>query len=100
MHVVTVLTKRIVYNRHQIDHNVKVLTQVRSQLHMLQDLKVRVTLVWITGHGNIHYNDLADQRAKDAVKDADDIPLSELTLTASKEIIKKKYQQSWQRHKI
>jgi len=36
-------------NRHQIDHNVKVLSRVRSHLHVLQDLnaRVRVTLVWI-----------------------------------------------------
>ena len=50
-----------------------------------------------SGHSNIHYNDLADQRAKDTVKDADDIPLSELTLTASKKITTKQCQESWQR---
>ena len=77
----------------------KVLSRVRSHLHVLQDLnvRVRVTLVWIPDTSIFTTMILQTKEPKTQFKDADDIPLSELTLTVSKKIITKQCQESWQR---
>ena len=53
----------IVINRQQVDHHIHVLARVRNHLRTLIDMNIEVTLVWIAGHCNIYYNDLADLNA-------------------------------------
>ena len=60
----------IVINRQQVDHHIHVLARVRNHLRTLCDMNIEVTLVWIPGHCNIYYNDLADLSAKNSIKDA------------------------------
>ena len=64
----------IIYNRHQTDQQAHVLTRVRSYLKTLHALRIEITLVWIPGHCDIHFHDLADSCAKDSIKNAYDIP--------------------------
>jgi len=74
-----------------------VLARIRNHLHTLCDINVAVTLVWIPGHSNIHYNDLADVRAKISIKDAYDISTnSELTTDTCKRLISKQCNSAWQ----
>ena len=52
----------------------------------------------IPGHAHIHYNDLADRAAKQAVIDAADLrPISRITLLTCKKLISKQCQSRWQR---
>jgi len=47
-------------------------------------MMVDVTLVWIPGHCDIHYNDIVDHCAKSATLDPDNIPSMFVTTDACK----------------
>ena len=66
----------IVINRHQTDFSQQIINRVQSFLTTLRGLQVKVTLIWIPGHCEIYYNDIADLWAKKAIHDADEIPTS------------------------
>jgi len=87
----------IVINRQQVDHHIHVLARVRNHLRTLCDMNIEVTLVWIPGHCNIYYNDLADLNAKNSIKDAYDISkVSQLTSHTCKQTITKHCNSAWQ----
>jgi len=87
----------IVINRQQVDHHIHVLARVRNHLRTLSDMNIEVTLVWIPGHCNIYYNDLADLYAKNSIKDAYDIyKVSQLTSHTCKQMITKQCTSAWQ----
>jgi len=86
----------IIYNRHQTDQQAHVLTRVRSYLKTLHALRIEITLVWIPGHCDIHFHDLADSCAKDSIKNAYDIPTATLTLNTCKKMISKQCGALWQ----
>jgi len=57
---------------------------------------VDVTLVWIPGHCDIHYNDIVDHCAKSATMDPDNIPSTFVTIDACKKLISKQCRALWQ----
>jgi len=57
---------------------------------------VDVTLVWIPGHCDIHYNDIVDHCTKSATLKPDNIPLSTVTIDACKKLITKQCRALWQ----
>ena len=74
------------------------LVRIRHHLVSLRELEVLVVLVSILGHADIHYNDLADGVAKQAVIDAADLrPISKITSLTCKKLISKQCQSRWQR---
>ena len=69
---------------------------VRKQLPILCDMNTDVTLVWIPGHSNIYYNDLA-LSAKNSITDAYEIhTVSELTSDTCKRMFSKQCNSAWQ----
>ena len=49
---------------HQTDFSQQIINSVQSFLTTLRGLHVKVTLIWIPGHSEIYYNDIADLWAK------------------------------------
>ena len=86
----------IVVNRCRTDGHVHVLSRTRSHLSSLRDMMVDVTLVWIPGHCDIHYNDIADHCARTATLNPDSIPSSTVTIDACKKLITKQCRALWQ----
>ena len=73
--------------------------EVKSEISKLHDCNVEVELPWSPGHANIKENEYADQLAKEAAKDAED--LREVTLfgdvkLAAKESGIMKWQERWE----
>jgi len=85
----------IVINRSHIDGHVHVLDRIRSHLRTLRDMMVDVTLVWIPGHCDIHYNDIVDHCAKSATLDPDNIPSTFVTIDACEKLISKQSRALW-----
>ena len=56
---------------------------------------VDVTLVWIPGHCDIHYNDIVDQCAKSVTLNPDNIPSTTVTIGACKKLITKQCRSLW-----
>ena len=65
----------IVINRYEVDHHMCSLVSGHTIAQC--DVNINISLVWIPGHSNIYYNDLADLKAKKALKDAYDISTSD-----------------------
>ena len=83
-------------NRFNTDEHVHVLARIRSHLRSLRDMMVDVTVVWIPGHCDIHYNDIVDQCAKSATLNPDNIPSTTVTIGACKKLITKQCRVLWQ----
>jgi len=69
---------------------------LQSHLNTLSDMQVRLTWLWITGHWEIYYSDIADLWAKKAIKDTDKIPTSAVSLGVHKKMTIKQCQSQWQ----
>jgi len=57
---------------------------------------VDVVLVWIPGHCDIHYHDVADHTARSVTLNADNIPSSLVTSDTCKKLIAKQVKELWQ----
>jgi len=86
----------IVINGYSTSGHVHVLSRIRSHLRSLHSMMVDVVLVWIPGHCDIHYHDVADHSARSVTLNDDNIPSTLVTSDTCKKLIAKQVKGLWQ----
>jgi len=77
---------------------------IMNKMKMLQNEGIEINIHWTPGHADINGNEIADCLAKEAAKEADQLPTTDAHITITKQDIKKaakdhvmmKWQKRWE----
>ena len=62
---------------------------IMNKMKMLQNEGIEINIHWTPGHADINDNEIADCLAKEAAKEADQLPTTDAHITITKQDIKK-----------
>jgi len=78
------------------------INEIKKQIKYLKDQGITTNIIWTPGHAEVNGNEIADNLAKEAAKEAETIVIDNQTITkqdvkkAARESVTKKWQTRWE----